>query len=110
MRRALALNIIALTSILVQSPTSDAEGHVSDLQAQPLDAARVSQYVEARGAKAATAKTAAEKSAKQHDMRAATKTSPMKSIRPPVSAKSARSSDFWFFDAGSLLLADRDDD
>jgi hypothetical protein len=105
MRRVLALGIVALSSMIAQSPLLAAEGRVSDLQAQPLDAARVSQYVEARGALAATPK-----SAKQHDMRAATKTSPLKSVRPAVSAKSAWSSDFWFFDAGSVLLADRDGD
>lgn len=105
MRRVLALTIVALSSVLAQSPARAAEGRVTDLQAQPLDAARVSRYVEARGAVAA-----APKSAKQHDMRAATKTSPLKSVRPTVSAKSARSSDFWFFDAGSVLLADSDGD
>ncbi|HKU12798.1 MAG TPA: choice-of-anchor H family protein [Steroidobacteraceae bacterium] len=105
MRRVLALGIVALSSLLAQSPSRAAEGRVSDLQAQPLDPARVSQYGEARGSKSATAK-----SAKQHDGRAATKTSPLKSVRPAVAAKSARASDFWFFDAGSVLLADRDDD
>jgi hypothetical protein len=107
MRRILALGIGVLTSLLWQPPALAAEGPVSELlQAQPLDPKRVSKYTEARGAAAATA----QKSAKSHSLRAATKTAPLKSVRPAAAKLSARSSDFSFFDAGSVLLADRDGD
>lgn len=109
MKRALALSIVVLTStlaVLAQSPARAAEGRVSELQAQPLDARRVAKYAEARGA---AKSTAVPKSAKTHSLRAASKTAALKSVRPSASL-SARSSDFGFFDAGSVLLGDRDGD
>lgn len=109
MKRALALSIVVLTSILAvlaQSPARAAEGRVSELQAQPLDARRVAKYAEARGA---AKSTAVPKSAKTHSLRAASKTAALKSVRPSATL-SARSSDFGFFDAGSVLLGDRDGD
>ncbi len=107
MRRTLALSIVVLTSVLTQPLAFAAEGRVSELQAQPLDPQRVSQYTEARGAAAASA---AQKSAKAHSVRAASKTAALKSVRPSKPTLSAKTSDFWFFDAGSTLLADRDGD
>ena len=109
MKRALALSIVVLTStlaVLAQSPARAAEGRVSELQAQPLDARRVAKYAEARGA---AKSTAVPKSAKTHSLRAASKTAALKSVRPSATL-SARSSDFGFFDAGSVLLGDRDGD
>lgn len=106
MKHILASGIVVLSSLLVQPAVEAAEGRVSDLQAQPLDAARVSKYAEARGA---TKSAAVAKSAKSHSLRASTKTAPAKSVRPSATL-SARSSDFWFFDAGSTLLGDRDND
>lgn len=104
MRRILALGIGVLTSILAQQPALAAEGPVAELQAQPLDPKRVAKYSGTRGAAAAPA----QKSAKTHSMRAASKTAPLKSVRPSQPTLSAKLSDFWFFDAGSTLLADRD--
>lgn len=90
MKRILAFSFVVLTSLLAQPAVRAAEE-------------RVSKYTEARGAA-----TPSLKSAKQH-LRAATKTAPLKSVRPSATL-SARSSDFWFFDAGSVLLTDRDGD
>lgn len=106
MKHILACGIVALTSVLAQPVVEAAEGRVSELQAPQLDPSRVSSYAQARGAAPATAAT---KSAKQHGTRAATKTAALKSVRPSATM-SARSSDFWFFDAGSVLLGDRDND
>ena len=82
-----------------------AEGRVSELQEAPLDPQRVSKYTGARGA----APVATQKSSKQHELRAASKTAALKSVRPSATL-SARASDFWFFDAGSTLRSDRDGD
>jgi hypothetical protein len=106
MKHILASGIVVLSSLLVQPAVEAAEGRVSDLQAPPLDASRVSKYAEARGA---TKSSAVAQSAKSHSLRAATKTAAAKSVRPSATM-SARSSDFWFFDAGSTLLGDRDND
>jgi len=106
MRRILALGIVALTSVLAQ-PAFAAEGRVSELQSQPLDPQRVASYSGTRGA---TASSAAQKSAKSHSVRAASKTAALKSVRPEKPTVSAKISDFRFFDAGSTLLKDRDGD
>lgn len=106
MKRALILSIVVLTSVLAQPPARAAEGRVSELQAQPLANGRVANYAEARGA---AKSSAAPKSAKKHSLRAASKTAALKSLRPSA-IMSARSSDFGFFDAGSVLLGDRDGD
>ncbi len=105
MKRSLAFSLVVLTSILAQPSVRAAEGRVSELQTQPLDAGRVARYSEARGAAAPSAKIAA----KKHSVRAAGKTAALKSVRPSATL-AARSSDFWFFDAGSVLLTDRDRD
>src|SRR5262249_38487249 len=99
-----ASGIVALTSVLAQPAANAAEGRVSELRAPQLDPSRVSSYVEARGATKSHAK-----SAKQYSLRPATKTAALQSVRPPGTLSSRRS-DFWFFDAGSTLLGDRDDD
>lgn len=110
MKRILASGIVVLTSLLAQPAVDAAEGRVSELQAPPLDASRVSKYAEARGAAKSLAVTpGANKGAKQHETRAATKTAALKSVRP-AAAQSTHSSDFSFFDAGSVLLGDRDND
>ncbi len=106
MKHILASGIVVLTTLCGQPSVDAAEGRVSELQAPLLDASRVAKYAEARGAAKPSAAT---KSAKPHGTRAATKTASLKSVRPSA-AVSARSSDFSFFDAGSVLLADRDDD
>jgi hypothetical protein len=106
MKHILASGLVALSSLVALPATDAAEGRVSDLQAPPLDAARVANYAEERGASKASS---AAKSTKQHGTRAATKTAALKSVRPSATL-SARSSDFWFFDAGSTLLGDRDND
>jgi hypothetical protein len=105
MKRILAFGLVVLTSVLAQPAVRAAEGRVSELQAQPLDSGRVANYSEARGATATSAKTAA----KMHTVRAAGKTAALKSARPAATL-SARASDFWFFDAGSVLITDRDGD
>ena len=107
MKRILALSIVVLSSILAQPAVRAAEGRVSELQAPPLEASRVAKYEGARGVAAASGVT---KSAKTHALRKATKTAALKSVRPSAAALSTRSSDFWFFDAGSTLFADRDGD
>ncbi len=113
MRRILAFSVVALASVLAQPPALAAEGPVSELQAQPLDPQRVSKYTESRGATAATAQKSAQQSSqgsnKTHSVRAAAKTAALKSVRP-APMMSAKASDFWFFDAGSTLLGDRDGD
>jgi hypothetical protein len=106
MKHILACGLVALSSLVALSAVDAAEGRVSELQAPPLDAARVGNYAEERGASKAWS---AAKSSKQHATRAATKTAAPKSVRPSTTL-SARSSDFWIFDAGSTLLGDRDDD
>jgi hypothetical protein len=106
MKHILASSIIALTSVLAQPAADAAEGRVSELQAPPLDASRIANYAEERGASKSASAT---KSAKQHALRGATKTAALKSVRP-AATMSTRSSDFWFFDAGSTLLGDRDHD
>jgi hypothetical protein len=106
MKHILVSGIVAMTSVLAQPAVDAAEGRVAELQAPQLDPSRVSTYAEARG----TAKpSTATMSAKQHGKRPATKTATLKSVRPSATM-SARSSDFWFFDAGSVLLGDRDND
>ncbi len=111
MKRTLALSIVILSSILAQPAARAAEGRVSDLHAPPLDASRIAKYEGARGAGAAAGVTkSAKTSAKTHALRAATKTAALKSVRPSAAALSAGTSDFWFFDAGSTLFADRDRD
>jgi hypothetical protein len=87
-----------------------AEGRVTELQAQPLDPQRVSNYTEARGATASALQKSAQKWANSHTLRSATKTAALKSVRPTAPARSQKTSDFGFFDAGSTLLADRDGD
>jgi hypothetical protein len=110
MKRILASSIVALASILVQPQAGAAEGRVSELQAPQLDSARVAQYSGARGAAATSSATdATRKSAKTHTVRAASKTAALKSVRPSATM-AARAADFWFFDAGSVLLSDRDQD
>jgi hypothetical protein len=99
------LSLVVLSSLVAQPAVRAAEGRVSDLQAQPLAASRVSKYSEARGAAAPSTKSSAQK----HSVRAAGKTAALKSLRPAAKL-SARSSDFGFFDAGSVLLTDRDRD
>jgi hypothetical protein len=107
MRRIPAFGIVVLIgSVLVQPVTFAAEGRVAELQAQPLDPQRVSKYTEARGATAPLT----QKSAKTHSAQAANKTAALKSVRPTAPLRSAKLSDFSFFDAGSTLLADRDGD
>jgi hypothetical protein len=106
MKHILASGIVVLTSFCAHLPVDAAEGRVSELYAPPLDASRVSKYVESRGAAKVSAAT---KSVRQHGTRAATKTAPLQSLRPSPTM-STRSSDFYFFDAGSVLLGDRDDD
>ncbi|HJY39824.1 MAG TPA: choice-of-anchor H family protein, partial [Steroidobacteraceae bacterium] len=106
MKHILASGLVALSSLVALPATDAAEGRVSELQAPPLDAARVANYAEERGAWKASS---AAKSTTQHGTRAATKTAALKSVRPSATL-SARSSDFWFFDAGSTLLGDRDND
>jgi len=106
MKHILASGLVALSSLVALPAVDAAEGRVSGLQAPPLDAARVANYAEERGA---SKPSSAAKSAKQHDARAATKTAALKSVRPSAML-STRSSDFWFFDAGSTLLGDRDTD
>lgn len=91
MKRILALSFVVLTSLLAQPSVRAAEE-------------RVSKYTEARGAT-----TPAVKADKKHSVRAATKTAALKSVRA-VPKMSARSSDFWIFDADSVLLTDRDRD
>ena len=106
MRRILAFSIAVLTSVLAQPGAFAAEGRVAELQAQPLDPQRVSKYTEARGASVPLT----QKSAKTHTAPAANKTAALKSVRPSAPTRSAKISDFSFFDAGSTLLADRDGD
>jgi hypothetical protein len=106
MRRILAFGVVVLTALLAQPGAFAAEGRVSELQAQPLDPQRVSKYTAARGATASPT----QKSAKPHSARAANKTAALKSVRPAAPMRSAKLSDFSFFDAGSTLLADRDGD
>ena len=106
MRRILVFSIAVLTSVLAQPGAFAAEGRVSELQTQPLDPQRVSKYTEARGASAPLT----QKSAKTHTAPAANKTAALKSVRPSAPTRSAKISDFSFFDAGSTLLADRDGD
>jgi hypothetical protein len=105
MKRILAFGLVVLTSVFAQPAVRAAEGRVFELQAPPLDSGRVANYSEARGATATSAKTAA----KKHTVRAAGKTAALKSARP-AAILSARASDFWFFDAGSVLITDRDGD
>src|ERR1044071_3752961 len=100
MKQILVAGLVALTSVLAQPAAHAAEGRVSELQAPPLDSSRVSSYVEARGAAKSPAAT---RNAKQYGLRPATKTAALKSVRPSATL-SARSSDFWFFDAGRALL------
>jgi hypothetical protein len=106
MKHLLAFGIVALTSVFAQPPALAAEGRVSELQEVPLDPQRVSKYTETHGAAAGVA----QKSAKTHSQRPANKTAALKSARPSSTTLSARSSDFWFFDAGSTLRGDRDGD
>jgi hypothetical protein len=106
MRRILAIGIAVVTSVLSQPGAYGAEGRVTELQAQPLDPQRVSKYTEARGASA----PAQQNSAKSHSLRGATKTAPLKSVRPSSPGLAKMTSDFSFFDASSTLLADRDGD
>jgi hypothetical protein len=106
MRRILAFSIVVLTLVLAQPGAFAAEGRVAELQAQPLDPQRVAKYTEARGATAPLT----QKSAQTHSARAANKTAALKSARPSAPIRSEKISDFSFFDAGSTLLADRDDD
>src|SRR5262245_35374968 len=102
MKRILISVLVALTTLCAQSLAHAAEGRIAELQAPPLDAARVAHYSEARGTAQLSVKT---KSAKQYSARAATKTAPLKSARP-AAMMSPRFSDFSFFDAGSVLLGD----
>jgi hypothetical protein len=106
MKHIMACGLVALSSLVALPAAEAAEGRVSELQALPLDAARVANYAQERGAPKASS---AAKSAKQHGTRAATKTAAPKSVRPSATL-SSRSADFWFFDAGSTLLGDRDND
>src|SRR5690349_16890452 len=106
MKHILASGIVVLATLCAQPPIEAAEGRVSELQAHALDASRVSNYVETRGA---TKPSVAAKSGKPHGAPAATKTVARKSVRASA-MQSTRSSDFWFFDAGSVLLGDRDED
>jgi len=106
MKHILASAIVVVTTLSLQTPSNAGEGRISGLQAQPLATGRVANYEQARS----TAKpSAATHSAKQHGARAATKTAALKSSRPSA-MMSPRASDFWFFDAGSVLLGDRDND
>jgi hypothetical protein len=105
MKHLLAFGIVALTSVLAQPPAHAAEGRVSEMLEAPLDPQRVSKYEGERGA----SPLATQKTTKAHKPRAASKTAALKSLRPSATL-SARASDFWFFDAGSTLLGDRDDD
>jgi hypothetical protein len=111
MKRILALSIVVVSSIFAQHAVHAAEGRVSELKAAPLDASRVAHYTGVRGAPAdSSAAASTKKSANSHALRPATKTAAFKSLRPVAPAKSAKASDFGFFDAGSTLLADRDGD
>ena len=109
MKHILAFGIVALTSVLAQPPALAAEGRVSELQEAPLDPQRISKYTGARGAVASVTQKSSQTQNKTHKLRGATKTAALKSVRPSATL-SARASDFWFFDAGSTLLGDRDDD
>jgi hypothetical protein len=91
MKRILAFSFVVLTSLLAQPSVRAAEE-------------RVAKYTEARGAT-----TPSVQANKKHSVRAATKTAALKSVRA-APKMSARSSDFWIFDAGSVLLTDRDRD
>jgi hypothetical protein len=108
MKRVLAVSIFGLASLLAQSPLHAAEGRVSDLGTPPPDAARVSSYAGGRAADGAAGKAAAP-SSKPHGVRPAGKTAAAKVTRK-AEAMSARSSLFSFFDVGSTLRLDRDND
>jgi hypothetical protein len=105
MKHILAFGIVALTSVLAQPPALAAEGRVSEMVEAPLDPQRVSKYTGERAA----SPSAAQNTNNAHKPRAASKTAALKSLRPSATL-STRASDFWFFDAGSTLLGDRDDD
>lgn len=111
MRRVLAVSIVAFASLLAHSQLRAAEGRVAELSPETPDASRVSRYVDARASDDAgsSAIAPAAEPSKQHGVRAADKAGLGKVTRP-AATMSSRSSFFSFFDVGSALLVDHDDD
>jgi hypothetical protein len=113
MKRLFAVSIFGLASLLACVQSHADEGRVADLQTPALDASRVSRYVGGRAkdsvAKDSVAPAAAAPSSKQHRPRAGAKPAAAKVMRQ-AAAMSARASLFSFFEVGSSLRADRDDD
>jgi hypothetical protein len=106
----MGFSILALQ--LALSAAFAAEGPSSKLGSVHLDDARVSRYAEgvARNlGKDSLDKSKASKPALKHTSSERSNSQP-KQLRPEQTSKSVRSDDFYFYDASSLLLIDRDAD
>lgn len=84
-----------------------AEGPVSRLNAEPISESRSARYTKDELAADATAMMASSKM-RRHSV--ASKPAKNKILRAPHPQKSLHASDFYFFDASSTLLTDRDQD
>jgi hypothetical protein len=108
--RLVVATLFALSTSLVPTLSSAAEGRVSELTPSMIDPDRVSTYV--RDVEPTRAdKTQTEAGApKTHGAGASQMTSAQKSIRSTEAMMSVRAGDFYIYDASNQLLTDRDGD
>lgn len=111
MNRVLPAIVLAFSSLQVATPASAAEGHVSDPIAPALDSSRVSKYTpDTKGTLTAPALKPGTPAPKQHLNPARGKLSPTRTKRSSALSLFSHASGFHFYDAGSTLLSDRDED
>lgn len=109
MRHLALVSMLALSSLLIDTPVDAAEGRVSQDAPPPMDAARLSNYVGAplRTAASSTTQPLEEKGGRTHSNE---KSVAAREKRAATISQSVRASDFRISDAGSAFLTDRDGD
>lgn len=112
MRHVFATSVLALSPFWLVALAGAAEGRLSDIAPPTLDATRVSSYSSAAAAKDAppslTPKTQTE--ATKGVVSHASKRIARNEKRSASMSLSPRSGDFYLYDAGSVLITDRDGD
>lgn len=112
MKRVLAVSVLSITALMTHPRADAAEGRVAEAALVVIDQSRVSVYSGAPASAARGESTGASKpaevGARQHKADGGKTFS--KSKRGPTVSQSPRASHFFFHDAGSRLITDRDGD
>jgi hypothetical protein len=110
MRRLLATGVLTVSTLLVLPQAHGAEGRVSHAVPATVDAARVAQYSRRARAKDSTVLRAQQTEKATRHSAAASSASVSQKILRDAPVMSLRSADFYFHDADSVLITDRDED